>query len=148
MKTKSYFFSYFVVVLLFLSSLQLIAKEVPYLSSRVNDYGNVLSDAAEQQLERILKIHEDSTSNQIVVLTIGSLEDEFLEGYSEKVATTWKLGTKNNDNGVLLLVSVLDRKMRIEVGYGLEPYLTDAKSSRIIRNVITPSFRQGDYDGG
>ncbi|MGB1242593.1 MAG: TPM domain-containing protein [Chitinophagales bacterium] len=148
MKTKSYFFSYFVVVLLFLSSLQLIAKEVPYLSSRVNDYGNVLSDAAEQQLERILKVHEDSTSNQIVVLTIGSLEDEFLEGYSEKVATTWKLGTKNNDNGVLLLVSVQDRKMRIEVGYGLEPYLTDAKSSRIIRNVITPSFRQGDYDGG
>lgn len=148
MKTKPYFFPYFVAALFFLSSLHLIAKEVPYLSGRVNDYGNVLSDATEQQLERILKIHEDSTSNQVVVLTIDALEDEFIEGYSEKVATTWKLGSKNNDNGVLFVVSVLDRKMRIEVGYGLEPYLTDAKSSRIIRNVITPSFRQGDYDGG
>ncbi len=148
MKTKPYILSYFVVVLLCLTSLNLSAKEVPYLSGRVNDYGNVLSDAVEQELERKLKIHEDSTSNQVVVLTIDALEDEFIEGYAIKVVETWKLGTKNNDNGVLLLVSVQDRKIRIEVGYGLEPYLTDAKSSRIIRNVITPSFRQGDYNNG
>ncbi|MEZ4886319.1 MAG: TPM domain-containing protein [Chitinophagales bacterium] len=148
MKIKPSILSYFIAVLLLLTSIGLTAKDVPYLSGRVNDYGNVLSDAVEQQLEQKLKIHEDSTSNQVVVLTIDALEDEFIEGYSEKVATTWKLGTKNNDNGVLLLVSVQDRKLRIEVGYGLEPYLTDAKSSRIIRNVITPYFRKGDYNGG
>ena len=148
MSIKSCIVSYFLVFLLCLVSLNGVAKEVPYLSGRVNDYGNVLSDAAERQLEQKLKIHEDSTSNQVVVLTIDALEDEFIEGYSIKVVETWKLGTKNNDNGVLLLVSVLDRKMRIEVGYGLEPYLTDAKSNRIIRNVITPNFRRGDYDSG
>lgn len=148
MRNKPYLLFYFTLILLFLSSWSLTAKEVPYLSGRVNDYGNVLSNAVEQELERLLKQHEDSTSNQVVVLTIDQLEDEFIEGYSIKVVDTWKLGTKNNDNGVLLLVSVQDRKMRIEVGYGLEPYLTDAKSSRIIRNVITPYFRQGDYNNG
>lgn len=148
MKVKPHILSYFFVALLFLTSLSTIAKEVPYLSGRVNDYGNILSDGVERQLEQKLKIHEDSTSNQVVILTIDALEDEFIEGYAEKVATTWKLGTEGNDNGVLFLISVTDRKIRIEVGYGLEPYLTDAKSSRIIRNVITPYFRQGDYGSG
>ncbi|MFK7907605.1 MAG: YgcG family protein [Chitinophagales bacterium] len=148
MKIKPHILPYFIVALLFLTSFSITAKEVPYLSGRVNDYGNILSDGVERQLEQRLRIHEDSTSNQVVILTIDALEDEFIEGYAEKVATTWKLGTKGNDNGVLFLVSVADRKMRIEVGYGLEPYLTDAKSSRIIRNVITPYFRQGEYGSG
>ncbi|MTI21169.1 YgcG family protein [Fulvivirga sp. RKSG066] len=123
-------------------------KEVPYLSGRVNDDANVLMASTVQKLENLLEAHEDSTSNQIAVLIINSLEGEILEEYSLKVAETWQLGQKENDNGVLLLVALNDRKMRIEVGYGLEGDLTDALSNRIIRNEIAPSFRQQDYDRG
>lgn len=123
-------------------------KKVPYLTGRVNDEAGVLSSETRQSLEQLLKAHEDSTTNQIAVLIINSLEGEVLEEYSLKVAETWALGQKGKDNGVLLLVALNDRKMRIEVGYGLEGSLTDALSSRIIRNEIAPSFRQNDYDAG
>lgn len=122
--------------------------DVPYLSGRVVDEANVLSNETAQQLESILKAHEDSTTNQIVVLVIPSLNGEILEEYSLKVAETWAIGQKGTDNGVLLLIAIEDRKMRIEVGYGLEGDLTDALASRIIRNEIAPNFRQGDYDQG
>ncbi len=99
-------------------------------------------------LELKLQAFEDSTSNQIAILTTSSLDGEVLEEYSLKVAENWKLGKKENDNGVLLLIVVDDRKMRIEVGHGLEGVLTDAHCSRIIRNELTPNFRKGDYDAG
>lgn len=139
---------------LFIFSLILISisafgqLDVPYLSGRVVDEANVLSNVTVQQLESILKTHEDSTTNQIVVLVIPSLNGEILEEYSLKVAETWAIGQKGTDNGVLLLIAIEDRKMRIEVGYGLEGDLTDALASRIIRNEIAPNFRQGDYDQG
>jgi len=81
-------------------------------------------------------------------LTLPSLEGEPLEEFSHRVATTWKLGQKGTDNGVLVLVVPGDRKVRIEVGYGLEGTLTDAKSSRIIREEMAPRFRDGDFPGG
>jgi len=124
------------------------AKEVPYLGGRVNDYANMLSPEAIQSLEYMLKSHEDSTSNQVVVLTVQSLEGEVLEEYSIKVVEAWKLGTAKNDNGVLVLVAKDDRKVRIEVGNGLEGALTDASSGWIIRNLIVPNFKQGEYDAG
>jgi uncharacterized protein len=99
-------------------------------------------------LEHILKAERDSTSNQIAILIMPSLEGGSLEEYTLRVAEKWGLGKADRDNGVLLFVSRDDRKMRIEVGYGLEGSLTDAVSSRIIRNEIAPSFRQGDYDAG
>lgn len=123
-------------------------KEVPFLTGRVNDVAGVLSSNTIEELEQLLKAHEDSTTNQIAVLIINSLDGEILEQYSLKVAETWALGQKGKDNGVLLLVSLTDRKMRIEVGYGLEGDLTDALSSRIIRNEIAPYFRQENYDQG
>jgi len=123
-------------------------KDVPYLTGRINDVASVLSSSTVESLESELRAHEDSTSNQIAVLIIPSLDGEILEEYSLKVAETWKLGQKDKDNGVLLLVAINDRKMRIEVGYGLEGDLTDALSSRIIRNEIAPSFRQEDYNAG
>jgi uncharacterized protein len=116
---------------------------------RVHDEAHVLSQATIDRLEILLKEHEDSTTNQIAVLIIPSLEGEDLEGYAIRVAhDTWKLGQKNRDNGVLLLVALEDRKMRIEVGQGLEGVLTDAVCGRIIRNEMAPHFREQQYEEG
>jgi uncharacterized protein len=124
-------------------------KKVPELwGQRIHDEAKVLSASAADNLERQLKNFEDSTSNQIAVLIVPSLDGETIEGYAIRVATEWKLGQANNDNGVLLLISTGDRKVRIEVGQGLEGVLTDALSSRIIRNEIAPNFRRGDYEAG
>jgi uncharacterized protein len=114
----------------------------------VHDEANVLSAATRASLEKILERERDSSSNQIAILIVPSLNGEILEEFSLRVAEAWKLGTKEKDNGVLLLVAVEDRKVRIETGYGLEGVLTDALSNRIIRNEIAPRFREGDYNGG
>ncbi|WP_276368144.1 TPM domain-containing protein [Chryseolinea sp. H1M3-3] len=114
----------------------------------VHDEADILSVQRTSRLERILQAERDSTSNQIAILIIPSLDGNALEEYSLRVAEAWKLGKSDKDNGVLLLISVNDRKMRIETGYGLEGALTDAIASRIIRNEIAPRFRNGDYEGG
>ncbi|MFZ2906912.1 MAG: TPM domain-containing protein [Cyclobacteriaceae bacterium] len=121
----------------------------PLAGKRIHDEAQILSPHTVQQLEAQLKVHEDSTGNQIAVLIIPSLEGDILEEYALRVAhTEWKLGTNKNDNGVLLLIVQDDHKVRIEVGYGLEGVLTDALTSRIIRNELAPNFRRGDYDAG
>jgi len=114
----------------------------------VHDEANILSEATEATLEGIIRANRDSTSTQIGVLTIPSLQGESLEEYSMNVVEKWVPGQKEKDNGVLLLIVANDRLIRIEVGYGLEGVLTDALSSRINRNEIAPYFRQGDYDAG
>jgi uncharacterized protein len=114
----------------------------------VHDEAKVLSAQAKSRLESIIQAVRDSTSNQIAILIIPSLQGGSLEEYSLRVAETWQPGEKEKDNGVLLLIVIDDRLMRIETGYGLEGSLTDAISSRIIRNEIAPRFRNGDYDGG
>jgi uncharacterized protein len=124
------------------------AQQVPFLEGRVNDFADILSPNTKSELERELKAFEDSTSNQVVVLTINSLDGANLEEYSVNVAQTWKLGQKGKDNGVLFLVVKDDRKMRIEVGYGLEGTLTDALCSKIIQREVLPRFRKGDYNSG
>jgi uncharacterized protein len=124
------------------------ALEVPQLTGRVVDRAGVLPSGVAASLAAQLAVHEQRFGNQVAVLVIPSLEGEALEDYSHRVATTWRLGQKGQDNGVLLLIAVQDRKIRIEVGYGLEGSLTDAKSARIIRNEIVPRFRAGDFPGG
>ena len=114
----------------------------------VHDQANVLSASAKANLEQILKRERDSTSNQIAVLIIPSLEGYPIEDFSLRVAEAWKLGQEKKDNGVLLLIALQDKQMRIETGSGLEGVLTDAQSGRINRNEIAPYFRRGDYDGG
>ena len=123
---------------------------IPALENkRVHDVAGVLSSQTIQSLEVQLKLHQDSTGNQIAILIIPSLNGESLEEFSLRVAhEAWKLGSEKNDNGVLLLIAVDDRKMRIEVGQGLEGVLTDALCSQIIRNEMAPEFRRGDYDAG
>ncbi|MEK7671138.1 MAG: TPM domain-containing protein [Bacteroidota bacterium] len=128
--------------------IRLFSKDVPYLSSRVNDYATILSPETIQRLEQTLKEHEDSTSNQIVILTVQSLEGEVLEEFSIRVVDKWKLGTKKNDNGVLLLIAKEERKVRIEVGDGLEGVLTDGICGAIIRHQIVPFFKEDRYDEG
>ncbi len=124
------------------------AKDVPYLLGRVNDYANLLSSPDKDRIEAKLRAFEEQARAQVVLLTIDSLEGEALEAYSVQVAQTWKLGQEEADNGVLFLVAKQDRKMRIEVGYGLEAKLTDAQSVRILDNLVRPRFRQGDFAGG
>lgn len=137
------------VFLSFLSFTTLAQKAVPELwNVRVHDEAHVLKQETIDQLELQLKAYEDSTSNQIAILIIPSLEGESLEDFSFKVAEHWKLGKANKDNGVLLLIAVDDHKMRIEVGQGLEGVLTDALCSRIIRNEMAPNFRRSDFDTG
>ena len=115
---------------------------------RVNDFANILSEEAERKLENILYDYETSTENQLVVVTIPSLEGETLETFSIRLAEKWKIGKKEKNNGIILLIAMQERKIRIEVGYGLEDKLTDAIASGIIRNYIAPYFRDGNYEGG
>jgi uncharacterized protein len=124
------------------------AKDVPFLAGRVNDTANLIPPDQRQRLEAKLAQFEQQTGNQVAVLTVDDLGGEDIEGYSHKVASTWKLGQKGKDNGVLLLVSKGDRKMRVEVGYGLEPVLTDLQTSIIQNEVIIPHFKQEDFGGG
>ena len=124
------------------------ALEVPKLTGRVNDYANMLSPSTRNRIETFLETFERAESTQIVVLTILSLKGDSLEDFSIRVAEKWQIGQKDFDNGAILLVSKADRKMRIEVGYGLEGKLTDMVAGRIIRNIIVPEFRSGRFDQG
>ncbi len=125
-----------------------LALDVPPLSGRIVDAAHLLPPDLTASLTEELAGHERRTGNQVAILTLPGLQGEPLEEFSHRVATTWKLGQKGTDNGVLLLVSPGDRQIRIEVGYGLEGVLTDAATSRIIRNEMVPHFRKGDYAQG
>jgi uncharacterized protein len=124
------------------------ALEVPQLQGYVNDYANMISPSVKAGLENELNAFEQSDSTQIVILTIPSLEGEVIEEFGIKVGDAWKIGQKAKDNGLIFIVSKLDRKMRIEVGRGLEGRMTDLTAGRIIDLVIKPRFKRGDYDGG
>jgi uncharacterized protein len=124
------------------------ALDVPPLTGRIVDAAHLLPADLSASLSAELAAHEARTGNQVVLLTLPSLEGEPLEEFSHRVATTWKLGRKGTDNGVLVLVVPGDRKVRIEVGYGLEGTLTDLRSSRIIREEMVSRFRNGDFSGG
>ncbi len=135
-------------LLLFICGTSAMAADIPALKGRVNDYGNMLSAATKKSLEQKLEALETSDSSQIVVLTISSLQGDSLSDYSMRVVESWKIGQQEFDNGALLLISKGDRKIRIEVGYGLEGVLTDLLSGRIINSIITPAFKGGNFDKG
>jgi uncharacterized protein len=122
--------------------------DIPPLTDRIVDGAQVLSSSDHSRLLSLLAAHEAKTTNQVAVLTLPSLDGEPLEEFSHRVASSWGLGQKGTDNGVLLLVAIQERKIRIEVGYGLEGTLTDARSSQIIRHEMVPRFRQGNYSEG
>ena len=124
------------------------ALDVPTLRGRVNDYANVMQANQIQSLESQLSQLERDTGHQVVVLTIPTLDGEDIEGFSIRVAESWKIGKKGHDNGAILVVAVKDRRLRLEVGYGLEGLLPDAIAKRITADYIVPHFRQQDYAGG
>jgi len=124
------------------------ALEVPPASGYVVDQAGLLQPGTRETLESFLAELDRSDSTQIAVLTIPSLEGEALEDYSLRVATAWGIGRKDHDNGALLLVAHQDRRLRIEVGYGLEGQLTDLLTGRIVDNTIALYFGRGDFDGG
>ncbi len=123
-------------------------QDVPTLKYWANDYTNTLNNSEVRILNEKLKSFQDSTSNQIVFLMINSLNNYPIEYYTMDVVEKNKIGTKKFNNGILFFVTKNDRKLRIEVGYGLEGALPDALASSIIRNIITPYFRNGDYFTG
>lgn len=133
---------------LLLISASYAQPEVPQLKYWANDFTGTLSSNQLSTLNNELKTFQDTTSNQVVFLMIPALNNYPLDYYSMDVAEKNKIGTKGHDNGVLFLVVKNDRKMRIEVGYGLEGALPDALASSIIRNVIRPQFRSGNYYKG
>jgi uncharacterized protein len=117
--------------------------------SWVNDYANVLSSAEKQSLDAMLSDTEKRSSNQIFIALFKTMpENTYLEDFSVKLYDKWKPGLADKDNGILIVVFVEDRKVRIEVGYGLEDAVTDAQAGTIIRDVLAPHFRIGDYFGG
>jgi uncharacterized protein len=122
--------------------------DVPRLQGYINDYAGMISPSTKSRIEEELKAFEGSDSTQIVILTISSLDGESIEEFGIKVADAWKIGQQGKDNGILFIVSKQERKIRIEVGRGLEGKLTDLMAGRIIDQVIKPRFKQGDFDGG
>jgi uncharacterized protein len=136
------------LILLFIAVGSLSAVKIPRLQGRVNDYANILSSRETAELEKMLIANENATSTEIVVLTVKSLDGEPLETYSMKVAEAWKIGKKEFDNGLLLLIAMEERAIRIEVGYGLEAIITDMKSGYIIRNYLAPYFQKGQFYNG
>ncbi len=112
----------------------------------VNDFAGVLSEGATRQIESDLAAFAASTSNEITLVTVANMGGDYIENYAVKLFEEWKIGTSKNDNGVLLLLSIEDRKLRIEVGYGLEGALPDSIAAQIIED-MTPLLKQGDYDG-
>jgi len=124
------------------------AAAVPALRGRVNDYAQILTPEQSNALDAQLARLEQDTGHQVAVLTLPSLDGEDIEGFSIRVAENWKIGKKGFDNGVILIVAVKDRKLRLEVGYGLEGILPDLTANRIIRDYIVPLFRSGDFAAG
>lgn len=133
---------------LFIALAPALALDFPELTGRVVDNAGLIDPATRGALEQKLADFEKKSSDQIVVATIPSLQGEVLEDYANRLFRHWALGQAANNNGVLLLVARDDRKIRIEVGYGLEGVLTDLLSKLIIENTMAPAFRAGDFSGG
>jgi len=134
--------------ILLLTCSTVAALDIPKPTGYVNDNAAIISPQVKQKLEQFLRDFEKSDSTQITVLTIPTLDGESLEDYSLRVLESWGIGQKDKDNGALLLVAKAEKKIRIEVGYGLEGRLTDLLAGRIVDNEIAPKFKQGNFDGG
>lgn len=149
-KVKVYFkhllFSLFFLCMIVNQAIGLTIPVKP--TNYINDYANVLSPTTTQSLDVRLQRFEQQTSNQIAVAIFPSLENEDLENFTIALEKQWKIGQKNKDNGILLVIFIKEHKMRIEVGYGLEESISDALAGNIIDTNIAPYFKQGNYDTG
>lgn len=147
----NYYYKFVPLLLLILfSSLApaIYANHIPTPSGYVNDFAGVLTDQQKLSLENSLKDFEQKSTNEIAIVTVKSLNGDSIENFAVKTFEEWKIGKESKDNGALFLSAIDDRQMRIEVGYGLEPYLTDGEAGEIIRNRIAPEFQKGNYYQG
>lgn len=135
-------------VLLLCTAAAQAAPDFPELTGRVVDNAELLDTSTQTQLSSTLAAHEKATGEQVVVVTLPDLGGETIEQYGYQLGRAWGIGQEGEDNGALLIVALDERQVRIEVGYGLEGRLTDAQSSAIINQVITPAFRDGDFARG
>ena len=124
------------------------ARSIPAMQSRVTDEAMLLPPAERSRLEARLLDYEQKTGHQFAVVIVQSLQGEALEAWSLRVAEQWRLGDKTRDDGLLLVVAVQDRAVRVEVGYGLEGAVPDVLAARVIRDVIVPRFAAQDFAGG
>lgn len=136
------------VLITVLFSAPLMALSVPAMNGRVNDYADIIRRSDENEIEEYLYNLEKSTGIQIAVLTVPSLDGDDIASFGIRVADKWKLGDKEKDNGAILIVAMAEHDVRIEVGDGLEGSLTDAKCGLILRNVVVPEFKDGNYSSG
>ncbi|SEL50405.1 TPM domain-containing protein [Halomonas daqiaonensis] len=138
------------LVLLLSAAVGLQAQEIdfPELTGRVVDQAELLDETTESRLSEQLAAHEEATTEQLVVATLPDLQGVTIEEYGYQLGRHWGIGQAEEDNGALLIVAPNERKVRIEVGYGLEGRLTDAQSSVIVNQILTPAFREGDYARG
>ena len=146
---KSHFLKYLLTTLFFAFSFFSYAQEFPNKSNKlVNDYASILSTSEVQTLEQKLVAYNDSTSTQVTIVIIKSLEGYEVSDYAVRLGNAWGVGKADKNNGALILVAIEDRKMSIQTGYGLEGVLPDAICKRIIEKEIKPSFKAGNYYEG
>ncbi len=138
----------FLLVLLLAAPALASVPTFPQLTGRVVDDANVLSPATRSELIGMLQRHEQATGEQVVVVTLPSLQGYSIEDFGYQLGRAWGIGQKDKNTGALLIVAPKEHKVRIEVGYGLEGKLTDAQSSVIINRDIVPQFRRGDFNAG
>lgn len=143
---KKAFFA--IVYFIFLQNILFAEPNFPELTGRVVDNAKILSTSQKSILSSILENHEKETSNQIVIVTLKSLAGYDIADYGHQLGRYWKIGQENKNNGVLLIISMSDKKIRIEVGYGLEGSLSDKTSHEIIEYIIKPEFREGNFYNG
>lgn len=130
------------------SGTSIAAPQFPTLTGRVVDQANIIPETQRATLTAKLKAHEEKTSHQLVVITLKTLEGYAIDDYGYQLGRHWGIGDKEKNNGTLLIVAPKEKKVRIEVGYGLEGTLTDALASNIIQQIILPKFKQGNFAGG
>jgi len=141
-----FFFSIFLIGLFCAKAFAIVIPSKP--DNYINDYAHILSSSTVAALNSTLKQYEQKTSNQIVVATFPGKLDIPIEDFSTHLENQWKIGQKNKDNGVILVIFPDDHQLRIEVGYGLEGAIPDALANTIIQQEITPAFKAGDYNKG
>jgi uncharacterized protein len=124
------------------------AFEVPKLPGRILDQAGLINAATEQRINKLLAGHEQASSNQVIVVTLKDLQGYSIEQAGVDMGRAWGVGQKDQDNGILLILAQAERKVRIEVGYGLEGTITDAVSATIVQQIMLPMFKQGDINGG
>ncbi len=138
-----------VILAVFLRGNNLPAQKIPDIPRQwVEDYAGILDNSQKARLDNILSTYQDSTSNQIVVAIFPDAQDYPVEEFSIRLAEKWKVGQKNPDNGIILAIFMKERKIRVEVGYGLEDMVPDAIAIQIAQNVVSPYFKKGQYYEG